>query len=67
MQRAEAGLALKKGVPETTDFFFFFLLLGASVGGPVCAFPPAAETKPPCPGLRLSWELWSFLKTLTIV
>lgn len=24
MQRAEAGLALKKGVPETADFFLFF-------------------------------------------
>lgn len=40
--------------------------LGASVGGPVCAFPPAAETKPLCSGLRLSWELWKLFTRIYI-
>lgn len=41
--------------------------LGASVGGPVCAFPPAAETKPLCSGLRLSWELWKLFTHIYIL
>lgn len=56
--RAEAEQALKRAPP---------IPLGASVGGPVCAFPPAAETKPLCSGLRLSWELWKLFTHIYIL